>query len=203
MPVSCENSTVQVKHSSKQAIFSHAKQNENMSHVWDNGIHMASKILHYFFIIHGQWAVKIQDVWIFHCYRWNSQKKATVITSNSLKTRNSLPMNSGFLSYDFLPCTYFSVTHGIMLEKQGRQCVFQLMRLTKCLGWVWSIKVFEMKIQIRMAKTTKCKMLPMVHFCHLKKQAKSFWQLLVYACIFCSVCLEMKIQSLVCRVNTK
>ena len=35
-------------------------------------------------------------------------------------------------------------------------------------------KVFEMRIQIKMAKTTKCKMLPMVHLCYLKRQAKSF-----------------------------
>ena len=46
MPEICENSTVQVKHSSKQAIFSHGKQNERMSFVSDNGIQMASKISH-------------------------------------------------------------------------------------------------------------------------------------------------------------
>ena len=57
------------------------------------------------------------------------------------------------------------------------------------------IKVSEMTIQIRMAKTTKCKMLPMVHLCYLKRQAISFSQLLVCTCIFSSVCLEVKISS--------
>ena len=36
------------------------------------------------------------------------------------------------------------------------------------------IKIFEMRLQIRMAKTTKCKMLSVVHLCYLKRQAKSF-----------------------------
>ena len=38
-----------------------------------------------------------------------------MITWNSLKTRNSLSGEFWFLSYDFLPYTYFSLTHGIML----------------------------------------------------------------------------------------
>ena len=60
-PLSCENSkclnfaSVQVKHSSKQAIsFSHAKRNEKISHVCHNGIQMDSKISNKFPIIHGQ-----------------------------------------------------------------------------------------------------------------------------------------------------
>ena len=97
-----------------------------------------------------------------------------MITWNSLKTRNSLSGEFWFLSYDFLPCTYFSLKHGIMLGRQGGKCVFRLMRLTKCQGSVLSFKVFEMRIQIRMAKATKCKMLPMVHLCRLMLQAKSF-----------------------------
>ena len=48
--------------------------------------------------------------------------KATVINWNSLKTR----------SYDFFAPYTFSVTHEIMLARQGGKCVFQLMRLTKC-----------------------------------------------------------------------
>ena len=51
------------------------------------------------------------------------QKKAIVITWNSLKTRNSLSGEFWVLSYDFLPCAYFSVTHGIMLGREGGKCV--------------------------------------------------------------------------------
>ena len=36
------------------------------------------------------------------------------------------------------------------------------------------INVFEMRIQIRMAKTTECKLLSMVHLCYLKRQANLF-----------------------------
>ena len=57
------------------------------------------------------------------------------------------------------------------------------------------IKVFEMRIQIRMAKITKCKMLLMVYLCYLKRQVKSFSQLLACNCIFSSVCLEVNIPS--------
>ena len=31
-----------------------------------------------------------------------------------------------------MPYTYFPLTHGIMLGRQGGKCVFRLMRLTKC-----------------------------------------------------------------------
>ena len=51
------------------------------------------------------------------------QKKVIVITWNSdLKTRNSLSGEYWVLSYEFLPHTFFSVTHGIMLEDSGN-CV--------------------------------------------------------------------------------
>ena len=40
-----------------------------------------------------------------------------MITWNSPKNRNSLSGEFGVLSYDFLPYTYFSVTHGIMLGR--------------------------------------------------------------------------------------
>ena len=52
-----------------------------------------------------------------------------------------------------------------------------------------------MRFQIRMAKTIKCKMLPMVHFSHLKQQANSFLTITLDACTFCSVCLEVKLLS--------
>ena len=54
-----------------------------------------------------------------------------MITWNSSKTQNSLSGELWVLSYDFLPYAYFSVTHTIMLGRQGGKCVFQLMRLTK------------------------------------------------------------------------
>ena len=44
-------------------------------------------------------------------------------SNNCLKTRNSLSDKFWFLSYDFLPFTYFSLTHGIMLGRQGGKCV--------------------------------------------------------------------------------
>ena len=47
-----------------------------------------------------------------------------MITWNSLKTRNSLLGEFWVLSYDFLPYVYFSVTHGVMLERHGEKvCV--------------------------------------------------------------------------------
>ena len=55
-----------------------------------------------------------------------------MISFNSLNTRNSLLGEFRGLSYDFLPYTDFSVTHGIMLGRQGGKCVFRLLRLTKC-----------------------------------------------------------------------
>ena len=56
------------------------------------------------------------------------------MTWNSLKleTWNSLSGEFWALSYVFLPYTYFSVTHGIMLGRHGGKCVFRLTKLTKC-----------------------------------------------------------------------
>ena len=69
-----------------------------------------------------------------------------------------------------------------MLGKQGGKCV--------CVS---AFEMgFEIRVQTKMAKTTKCRMLAIVHFCRLKQQAKS---LLVYAYSFCSVCLKVKILS--------
>ena len=78
-----------MKHSSKQAIsFSHAKRNEKMSHVWHNGIQMASKISNKFPIFHSGWAIQIPD---FSLIQVKQSKKAMVIIWNSLKTWSSLP----------------------------------------------------------------------------------------------------------------
>ena len=41
-----------------------------------------------------------------------------------------------------------------MLGRQGGKCAFWLMRLTKCKD-VFEVLVFQMRIQIRMAKTKK------------------------------------------------
>ena len=49
-----------------------------------------------------------------------------------LKLSESLEFLAWVLTYEFLPYTCFSVTHGIMLGRQGGKCMFQLMRLTKC-----------------------------------------------------------------------
>ena len=199
MPVSCENSTVQVKHSSKQAIFLMPNRMkkwvmfETMAYRWLLKYHISFPL----FMVSELWKFKMSGFFI------DTGETVQKRPQWSLLTLWKLGIPCQVLIYDFFRHTYLSVTHGIMLERQGRKCVFGLMRPTKCLEWVWGIKVFEMKIQIRMARTTKCKMLSMVHFCRLKQQAKSFWQLLVYACIFCSVCLEVKIWSIVCRVNTK
>ena len=46
-----------------------------------------------------------------------------MITWDSPKTLNSLSGEFWALSYEFCPYTYFSVTHGIMLRKQGGNCV--------------------------------------------------------------------------------
>ena len=53
-------------------------------------------------------------------------KKAIVIAWNSLKTRNSLSGEFWVIIYNL------SMTHGIILERQGGKCVFRLMTLTKC-----------------------------------------------------------------------
>ena len=68
----------------------------------------------------------------FLLVRAKQVKKATVKTWNSLKTRNSLSGEFWVLSYDFFALHIFSVTHGIMLGRQGGKSVFRLMRLTKC-----------------------------------------------------------------------
>ena len=89
---------------------------------------------------------------IFHWYRWHSPKRPWW----SLETLWKLGIPClGSDTYEFLPYTCFSVTHGIMLGRQGGKCMFQLMRLTKCKWCVWSIKVLEMRIHVRMTKTTK------------------------------------------------
>ena len=49
-----------------------------------------------------------------------------------LKLSENLEFHAWVLSYDFLPYTCFSVTHGIMLGRQGGKCTFQRMRLIKC-----------------------------------------------------------------------
>ena len=65
---------------------------------------------------------------IFHWYKWNSPKGH----GDDLKPSENLEFPAWVLSYDFLPCTCFSVTHGIMPGRQCGKCMFQLMRLTKC-----------------------------------------------------------------------
>ena len=76
-----------------------------------------------------------------------------MITWNSLKTRNSLSSDFWVLSYDFLPYTYYSVTHGIMLKRKGGSCVV-----------CEAHQVFVNDFQIRMAKKIKCKIVSMIHF---------------------------------------
>ena len=46
-----------------------------------------------------------------------------VITWNSLETQNSLSGEFWVLNYDVLPYAYFSVTHGIILERHDEKCV--------------------------------------------------------------------------------
>ena len=161
-PLSCENSkclnfaSVQVKHSSKQAIsFSHAKRNEEMSHVWHNGIQMASKISNKFPIIHSQWAIQIPD---FSLIQVKQSKKTMVITWSSLKTWNSLP---GFSVMIFCPIHVFLWHMESCLEDRVESVRFSL----------WgspSVKdVFEVLKFLKWEFTYQDnKMLATVLFCH-------------------------------------
>ena len=96
-----------------------------------------------------------------------------MITWNSLKTWNSLSGEYilGSEISSFAQYIRFHDAWNHAWKTEWKVCVsayeaHQVLRIC--------IDVLEMRIQIRMAKTTKCKMLPMVYLCYLKRQAKSF-----------------------------